>query len=61
MKQEMLIILALLMPTSALAQGLDQFYKLGPDSFEQEGVPHGKMVGPSVLPCDVYPGTTHTY
>ncbi|HEX7447996.1 MAG TPA: alpha/beta hydrolase-fold protein, partial [Pirellulales bacterium] len=26
-----------------------------------EGVPHGKMVGPHTLPCDVYPGTTHTY
>jgi enterochelin esterase-like enzyme len=62
MKREMLITLALLlMATSALAQGLDQFYKLGPDSLEQEGVPHGKMVGPLALPCDVYPGTAHTY
>lgn len=62
MKREMLISVAILcMATHALAQGLDQFYKLGPDSLEQEGVPHGKMVGPLTLPCDVYPGTTHTY
>jgi enterochelin esterase family protein len=45
----------------ALAQGLDNFYKLGPDSLEQEGVPHGKLVGPHTLPCQVYPGTAHTY
>jgi enterochelin esterase-like enzyme len=40
---------------------LDSFYKLGPDSLVQEGVPHGKLVGPSTLKCDVYPGTSHTY
>jgi enterochelin esterase family protein len=40
---------------------LDRYYKLGPDSLVQEGVPHGKLVGPSTLPCNVYPGTTHTY
>ncbi|HEY2784895.1 MAG TPA: alpha/beta hydrolase-fold protein [Fimbriiglobus sp.] len=40
---------------------LDSFYKLGPDSMEQEGVPHGKMAGPFTLPCNVYPGTQHTY
>jgi enterochelin esterase-like enzyme len=47
--------------TNAIAQELDQFYKLGPDSLEQEGVPHGQMVGPASLPCNVYPGTAHTY
>jgi enterochelin esterase family protein len=48
--------------TSASAQpGLDSFYKLGPDSLEQQGVPHGKIVGPHTLPCNVYPGTQHTY
>lgn len=62
MKRETLMSLALLLAaTNALAQGLDDFYKLGPDSLEQEGVPHGKMVGPRTLPCDVYPGTSHTY
>lgn len=62
MKRETLLSLALLLvATNVLAQGLDDFYKLGPDSLEQEGVPHGKMVGPHTLPCDVYPGTSHTY
>jgi enterochelin esterase family protein len=46
---------------TVLAQGLDGYYKLGPDSLEQEGVPHGKLVGPLTLPCKVYPGTAHTY
>ena len=50
-----------LLGTNASAQGLDSFYKLGPDSLEQEGVPHGKLVGPLTLPCQVYPGTAHTY
>ncbi|HJT35358.1 MAG TPA: alpha/beta hydrolase-fold protein [Pirellulales bacterium] len=61
-KLKTLISLTLLLAaTSALGQGLDDFYKLGPDSLEQEGVPHGKMVGPRTLPCNVYPGTAHTY
>jgi enterochelin esterase-like enzyme len=46
---------------AASAQNLDSHYKIGPDSLEQEGVPHGKMVGPTTLPCNVYPGTQHTY
>ena len=35
------------------SQGLDAFYKLGPDSMAHEGVPHGKFVGPLTLPCKV--------
>lgn len=62
MKHEMAALLAMLfLSTNTLAQGLDQFYKLGPDSLEQDGIPHGKMIGPLTLPCDVYPGTSHTY
>jgi enterochelin esterase family protein len=62
MKRELLVTLVvLLLGTDAFAQGLDSFYKLGPDSLEQEGVPHGKIVGPHTLPCKVYPGTAHTY
>ncbi len=62
MKHTMLLTLALsLTAATARGQGLDQFYQLGPDSLEQEGVPHGKIVGPHTLPCEVYPGTTHTY
>jgi enterochelin esterase-like enzyme len=52
---------ACLWGTSAFAQGLDSFYKLGPDSMEQTGVPHGKIEGPLNVPCKVYPGTAHTY
>src|SRR5881394_3793600 len=37
------------------------FYKLGPDSLEQEGVPKGQMRGPFTLPSTVFPGTQHTY
>jgi enterochelin esterase-like enzyme len=43
------------------AQGEDAFYKLGPDSMVQEGVPQGKVAGPFTLPCEVFPGTQHTY
>lgn len=46
---------------SVRGQNPDQLYKLGPDSLVQEGVPQGKLVGPHVLPCQVFPGTQHTY
>ncbi len=39
----------------------DTFYKLGPDSLEQEGVPKGRMRGPFTLSSNVFPGTQHTY
>lgn len=39
----------------------DMFYKLGPDSLPQEGVPKGRIVGPHALPSEAYPGTQHTY
>lgn len=39
----------------------DQFYKLGPDSMKQDGVPTGKLQGPFTLPSEAYPGTQHTY
>src|SRR5437764_11658473 len=62
MKRTVLIaVVVLLVGSSAFGQGLDSHYKLGPDSLEQEGVPHGKIVGPMTLPCKVYPGTAHTY
>ena len=55
-------LLVALMATEALAQREeDKFYKLGPDSLVQEGVPQGKLVGPHTLPCEVFPGTQHTY
>ena len=62
MKRELAIVTIFLsLSASAYAQGLDSFYKLGPDSLEHDGVPHGKFVGPLTLPCKVYPGTAHTY
>jgi len=39
----------------------DTFYKLGPDSLEQEGVPRGQIRGPFTLQSTAYPGTQHTY
>jgi enterochelin esterase-like enzyme len=41
--------------------GFDAYYKLGPDSLEQEGVPKGELRGPFTLPSEAYPGTQHTY
>src|SRR5215813_4423263 len=43
------------------AQNPDTFYKLGPDSLEQEGVPRGQLRGPFTLQSNAYPGTQHTY
>src|ERR1039458_4107586 len=40
---------------------MNAYYKLGPDSMPQEGVPKGEIRGPFTLKCDVYPGTRHTY
>ena len=39
----------------------DTFYRLGPDSLEQEGVPRGEIRGSFTLPSNAYPGTQHTY
>jgi len=36
-------------------------FRLGPDSMPQEGVPKGEIRGPFTLPCNIYPGTQHTY
>src|SRR5687767_7121532 len=40
---------------------MDAFYKLGPDSMRQEGVPEGRLDGPKVIKSEVFPGTQHTY
>jgi hypothetical protein len=45
-----LMVAILLSSTNAFAQGLDSHYKLGPDSLEQDGVPHGKMSEAFTLP-----------
>jgi enterochelin esterase-like enzyme len=51
----------LVMMGQAFAEGEEAFYKLGPDSLVQDGVPHGKIAGPFTLPSEAYPGTQHTY
>jgi enterochelin esterase-like enzyme len=48
-------------PAAPAAPGPNTYYKLGPDSLEQEGVPKGQIRGPFTLPSTVYPGTQHTY
>jgi enterochelin esterase family protein len=62
MNRGCLVALAVVLTgAGAFAQGTDAYYKLGPDSLPQEGVPRGKLEGPFTLPCKVYPGTAHTY
>ena len=39
----------------------DDTYRLGPDSEPHEGVPQGKVIGPTALPSNVYPNTTRNY
>jgi enterochelin esterase-like enzyme len=39
----------------------DDVYHLGPDSEPHEGVPQGKLVGPTSLASEVYPGTSRNY
>ena len=53
----------LLVALAAFAQAPnpDAFYRLGPDSLPQDGVPKGEIRGPFVLPSQAYPGTQHTY
>lgn len=55
-----------LVVAAMLAQGPtgpnpDDFYRLGPDSLAQDGVPKGEIRGPYVLSSEAYPGTQHTY
>jgi len=38
----------------------DAFYQLGPDSLERDGVPHGRIDGPFMLPTAVYSGPLPT-
>ena len=46
---------------SVMAAPPDDTYRLGPDSEPHEGVPHGKVIGPTALPSKVYPNTTRNY
>ena len=58
----MKLLLPLLFSVAALAQpNPDAFYKLGPDSLPQDGVPKGEIRGPFKIDSKAYPGTFHTY
>jgi enterochelin esterase-like enzyme len=57
----MVVVHALGQPPAAPAPNPDSQYRLGPDSLPQEGVPKGEIKGPFTLPCQIYPGTQHTY
>jgi enterochelin esterase family protein len=48
-------------PTLQFPANPDAFYKLGPDSLPQDGVPKGEIRGPFTLPSQAYPGTQHTW
>jgi enterochelin esterase family protein len=65
MRIAFIFLLVAAVVTPAMGQNdrpnLDAFYKLGPDSLPQEGVPKGKLNGPFSLPSEVFPGTSHTY
>ena len=39
----------------------DSEYRIGPDSLAHDSVQHGEIKGPFTLPCNIYPGTQHTY
>jgi enterochelin esterase-like enzyme len=45
----------------ASAAPTDDVYHLGPDSEPHEGVPQGKLVGPTSLASEVYPDTSRNY
>src|SRR5688572_28493141 len=62
MKQKLLSTAIVLMAAAIVrGEGEDAYYKLGPDSLVQEGVPQGKLEGPRTLLCEVFPGTQQTY
>lgn len=54
-------VLALAQTPAAQGPNPDIYYKLGPDSLPQDGVPKGELRGPFSLPSQVYAGTSHTY
>jgi enterochelin esterase-like enzyme len=62
MKNTLLLFsVVFLTAANVLAAGEDAFYKLGPDSLPQEGVPEGKLLGPMHLPSAVFTNYSHTY
>lgn len=56
-----LFCLVLVSVAHAQPSGNDDYFQLGLDSLRHDGVPHGKVDGPHVLPSKVFEGTQHTY
>jgi enterochelin esterase family protein len=56
-----LAVLLAVATARASAAPPDDAYRLGPDSEPHEGVPQGKVIGPTALPSKVYPDTTRDY
>jgi enterochelin esterase-like enzyme len=54
-------LMLLFVDACAFAAPPDDAYQLGPDSEPHEGVPQGKVIGPTALPSNVYPNTTRNY
>ena len=61
MKRIVLLLALICFTATSFGQKPDAFYKLGPDSTAQEGVPQGEIRGPFILPCKVFSGTQHDY
>ncbi|MBM3753007.1 MAG: esterase family protein [Acidobacteria bacterium] len=59
--QALLTTSIVLAQPAGMAENTDVYYKLGPDSLSQDGVPKGEIKGPFVIPSQAYPGTQHTY
>ena len=58
-----ILLLSLTLAAVCLGQQPDTnaYYKLGPDSLPQDGVPKGEIHGPFILPSEVFPGDQHDY
>lgn len=54
-------LLLMFVQSRAMAAPTDDVYHLGPDSQPHEGVPQGKVVGPTALASNVYPDTSRNY
>src|SRR5439155_18208540 len=63
MKTSLACVLLILLTwtAGAVAEPTDDVYQLGPDSAPHPGVPHGRLVGPTTLPSNVFPNTFRNY
>ena len=53
MTRALICVSILISAAMAQAPDPDKYYRLGPDSLEQEGVPRGELRGPFTLPSKV--------